>query len=118
MAAPYDDSMAASCAAASWQRRSHAAAEPESPDAHGLGLTHARILLVDDDARNISLLRRVLEHAGFSRLADTTDPLQAAAVCERSPVADALREIERQAGVLFDPFLAKEFMHLPHPELI
>jgi putative two-component system response regulator len=45
-------------------------------------VTHARILLVDDEARNIALLRRVLERAGFSRLADTTDPLQAAALCQ------------------------------------
>ena|ERR1043166_704745 len=180
--------MTASRAAASWQRRSDVAAEPGTLGAPGLGLIHARILLVDDDARNISLLRRVLERAGFSRLADTTDPLEAAALCERftpdlicldlhmSPldgfgvleqlvplipptchlpilmltsdssreakqralalgakdfvtkpfdadevilrIHDALREIERQAGVLFGPFLAKEFMRLPHPELI
>ena len=41
-------------------------------------LKQARILLVDDEATNIQLLRRVLERAGFSKLLDTTDPKQAA----------------------------------------
>jgi putative two-component system response regulator len=31
---------------------------------------------------------------------------------------DVLHEIDRQAGGLFDPLLVREFMRLPHPELI
>lgn len=40
----------------------------------------ARILLVDDEAANLKALRRVLERAGFTRLLETTDPLQAASL--------------------------------------
>ena len=39
---------------------------------------HARILIVDDEAGNIDLLRRVLERAGFHKLDVTTDPREAA----------------------------------------
>ena len=39
---------------------------------------NARILIVDDEDANIEILRRILERAGFSRLASTTDPRQAA----------------------------------------
>lgn len=39
-------------------------------------LRHARLLLVDDEPRNLKLLRRVLEARGYSQLLDTTDPLQ------------------------------------------
>lgn len=35
---------------------------------------HARILIVDDEEQNITLLRRLLERAGFGRLESTTDP--------------------------------------------
>lgn len=40
-------------------------------------LLGARILLIDDEALNVDLLRRVLERAGYTKLAATTDPLQA-----------------------------------------
>ena len=38
--------------------------------------------MVDDEATNLRALRRVLEHAGFTRLLETTDPLQAASLFE------------------------------------
>jgi len=55
---------------------------PEEAILHGprYQLKQARILLVDDEATNIQLLRRVLERAGFSKLLDTTDPKQAASL--------------------------------------
>lgn len=40
----------------------------------------ARILIIDDEASNVAILRRMLERAGYSRLAESTDPLQAAAL--------------------------------------
>lgn len=43
-------------------------------------LLGARILLIDDEATNVTLLHRVLERAGYTRLAASTDPLQAAAL--------------------------------------
>ncbi len=43
---------------------------------YGPELARARILLVDDEEANLALLRRVLRSRGFTRLADTTDPLQ------------------------------------------
>lgn len=39
-------------------------------------LKQARILLVDDEPANVSLLRRMLTRAGYTSLVDTTDPLQ------------------------------------------
>ena len=45
-------------------------------------LTRARILLVDDEDTNLSLLRRLLARWGYTQVADTTDPLQAAALYE------------------------------------
>jgi len=42
----------------------------------------ARILLIDDEPCAIKVLRRVLEHAGYTRVADTTDPLQAVTLFE------------------------------------
>jgi putative two-component system response regulator len=39
---------------------------------------HARILIVDDEASNIEILRRVLLRAGFSRIESTTDSREAA----------------------------------------
>ena len=43
-------------------------------------LKQARILLVDDEAANLGVLRRVLEQAGYSRLMETSDPLEAATI--------------------------------------
>jgi putative two-component system response regulator len=40
----------------------------------------ARILIVDDEARNVDLLKRLLGRAGFSRIDSTTDPRDAAAL--------------------------------------
>jgi PleD family two-component response regulator len=45
-------------------------------------LTLARILLVDDELSNVQLLRRLLLSHGFTRLAETTDPLQAMSLFE------------------------------------
>lgn len=54
-----------------------------SADAHcGAGLKQARILLIDDAPANLDILRRVLERAGYSRLAETADPLSAATLFE------------------------------------
>ena len=38
---------------------------------------NARILIVDDEPINVDLLRRLLERAGFSRLASTNDSREA-----------------------------------------
>ena len=38
---------------------------------------HARILIVDDEATNVVVLRRLLEQAGFIRIETTTDPRDA-----------------------------------------
>jgi len=45
-----------------------------------LELKQARILLVDDQAANLGVLRRVLERAGYLKLLETTDPRRAAAL--------------------------------------
>ncbi len=37
----------------------------------------ARILIIDDQAQNISLLRRILERAGYENIASTTNPAEA-----------------------------------------
>jgi putative two-component system response regulator len=39
--------------------------------------TKARILIVDDEAPNVEVLRRLLERAGFTRIQTTTDPREA-----------------------------------------
>jgi putative two-component system response regulator len=57
-------------------------AEVGTQAADGLALKRARILLVDDEPANVELLRRLLVRAGYSRFADTTDPLRAAELCE------------------------------------
>jgi putative two-component system response regulator len=41
---------------------------------------HARILIVDDEAGNVELLRRVLERAGFRKVDSTNDPREAASL--------------------------------------
>lgn len=40
----------------------------------------ARILIVDDESRNVDLLRRLLERAGFNQIDSTNDPREAAAM--------------------------------------
>jgi putative two-component system response regulator len=62
----------------------------DAPPASGSGASEspadelklARILLIDDEPANVELLRRVLERAGYTRLADTTDPLGATTLYE------------------------------------
>lgn len=39
---------------------------------------HARILIVDDEEQNVTLLRRLLERAGFAHLESTLDPREVA----------------------------------------
>ena len=39
--------------------------------------SRARILIVDDEATNVALLRRLLERAGFTRVVTTCDPREA-----------------------------------------
>jgi putative two-component system response regulator len=48
----------------------------------GVDLKAARILLIDDEEANIEILRRVLERAGYTRIAHTTDPLGAPGLYE------------------------------------
>jgi putative two-component system response regulator len=43
-------------------------------------LLGARILIIDDEAANVAVLRRALQSAGYTRLAETTDPIQAVTV--------------------------------------
>ena len=54
---------------------------PRSPAIHqwdslAAELTHAGILLVDDEPANLSLLRRALSRAGYTRIAETSNPLE------------------------------------------
>jgi putative two-component system response regulator len=42
----------------------------------------ARILIIDDQAQNIALLRRILERAGYESIASTTNPAEALALKE------------------------------------
>ena len=42
----------------------------------------ARILIVDDQAQNVSLLKRILERAGYENIASTTNPAEAVALKE------------------------------------
>lgn len=46
-------------------------------------ITHARILIVDDQAANIRLLERLLTSAGYNRLYSTTTPEEAAALVDQ-----------------------------------
>lgn len=57
----------------------------------------ARILIIDDEITNIELLRRLLERAGFSRIATTCDPRDA-----------------RGLYVEFRPDLILLDLHMPH----
>ncbi|HVL67721.1 MAG TPA: HD domain-containing phosphohydrolase [Vicinamibacterales bacterium] len=59
--------------------------------------SRARILIVDDEAANVQLLRRLLERAGFSRIESTTDSREAIA-----------RYVE------FRPDLILLDLHMPH----
>lgn len=45
----------------------------------------ARILIVDDEAANIELLRHILEPVGYRRVEGTTDPRRGIEICEASP---------------------------------
>lgn len=58
---------------------------------------HARILIVDDEEQNITLLRRLLERAGFSHIESTPDPREVAALYVR-----------------FRPDLILLDLHMPH----
>jgi putative two-component system response regulator len=48
-----------------------------------IGFRQARILIVDDEAANVELLRRLLARAGFTRIDSTIDPREAAPMFER-----------------------------------
>jgi putative two-component system response regulator len=72
--------------------------EPSLPKAMQVaGFQHARILIVDDEAANVELLKRLLERAGFTRLDSTNDPREAASMFQ------ALR-----------PDLVLLDLHMPH----
>ena len=59
--------------------------------------TKARILIIDDEAPNVEVLRRLLERAGFARIQTTTDPREAT-----------------QLYVDFRPDLILLDLHMPH----
>jgi putative two-component system response regulator len=42
--------------------------------------TKARILIIDDEPASVEVLRRILEHGGFTRIYTTTDPREAVAM--------------------------------------
>src|SRR4029453_3029558 len=74
--------------------------EPSFPETMQIkGFKHARILIVDDEAANVELLRRLLERAGFSRLDSTNDPREAAPMFKR-----------------LGPDLVLLDLHMPHME--
>ncbi|MBD2847354.1 response regulator [Paenibacillus sp. IB182496] len=53
---------------------------------HEDGLRGARILIVDDQMYNISLLERILQRAGFSAFTSTTDPTEVERLlCDSAP---------------------------------
>lgn len=59
--------------------------------------TKARILIIDDEATNVEVLRRVLERSGFTRVQTTTDPRDA-----------------RRLYLDFRPDLILLDLHMPH----
>jgi putative two-component system response regulator len=63
----------------------------------GRVFTKARILIIDDEATNVDVLRRVLERSGFTRIQTTTDPREA-----------------RQLYLDFRPDLILLDLHMPH----
>jgi putative two-component system response regulator len=46
-------------------------------------LTDARILIVDDQPANVTLLERMLEQRGYTDVVSTNDPTEVVALCER-----------------------------------
>ena len=46
-------------------------------------LPRGRILIVDDNATNVQVLRAMLVHAGAEEIESTTDPTEVAQICER-----------------------------------
>jgi putative two-component system response regulator len=48
-------------------------------------LHHARILIVDDQEANIDLLKRMLEHDGFTDVASTTESARVVGLCAQHP---------------------------------
>ncbi len=61
-----------------------------------MNMPTARILMVDDQEYNLSLLERILRRAGFTELRSTTDPLQIGALLDA-----------------FDPDIVLLDMHMP-----
>jgi putative two-component system response regulator len=77
-------------------------------------LPQARILMLDDEASNLDLLKRILETAGYTNLRATTDPLEALELCEQwepdllvldilMPVMDGFQVLERLQDPAADP---------------
>ncbi|MEJ2369369.1 MAG: response regulator [Gemmatimonadales bacterium] len=78
----------------------------------------ARILIVDDEAANVELLRHVLEPAGYQNHITTTDPLQVAELCRQSPPDIVLLDLRMPSLDGFQvldalPDLVPDFEHLP-----
>jgi putative two-component system response regulator len=61
-------------------------------------LMNAKILIVDDEQANVTLLERVLERAGYVNLTSTTDSSRVAGLCAENP-----------------PDLVLLDLHMPHP---
>src|SRR5262245_32954750 len=77
-------------------------------------LPQARIVMLDDEASNLDLLKRILETAGYTNLRGTTDPLEALRLCDEwdpdllvldilMPVLDGFEVLEKLCGSKADP---------------
>jgi putative two-component system response regulator len=78
----------------------------------------ARILIVDDEAANVELLRHVLEPAGYENLVTTTDSRQVAELCRKTPPDIVLLDLRMPNLDGFQvlellPDMVPDFEHLP-----
>jgi putative two-component system response regulator len=81
-------------------------------------LLGARVLIVDDEAANVELLRHVLEPVGYKNLITTTDPRQVADLCRQFPPDIVLLDLRMPSLDGFQvleqlPDLVADFEHLP-----
>ncbi len=82
------------------------------------GLRRARILIIDDEAANIDLLRHVLEPAGYANLITTTDPRRVEALCREAPPDLVVLDLKMPHVDGFEllgrlPALVEDWEHLP-----
>ena len=62
----------------------------------------ARLLIVDDQQANVTLLERILRSHGFVNLVSTTDPRQVADIYQQSPVDLVLLDLVVLEFLLFE----------------